>query len=132
MEKEFVPFELAVKLKELGFNEKCLAYLEDKRVCYAFDDSSSAGLLELENSKYNTVAPLWQQAFDWFREKYNLFPIVDFYRINGYDKRLYFYTIDVYEVGRETDDKFESYQEARTACLKKLIEIASTTSNKQH
>ena len=26
MEKEFVPYELAVKLKELGFDEECFGY----------------------------------------------------------------------------------------------------------
>jgi len=29
MEKEFVPYELAVKLKAIGFNELCFTYYEE-------------------------------------------------------------------------------------------------------
>jgi len=68
MKKEFVPYEQALLLKELGFNEKCAAHYLDE------DD------LELKweiyrNLSFNTdncvQAPLYQQAFRWFREKFN-------------------------------------------------------------
>lgn len=31
MKKEFVPYELAVKLKELGFDEPCLAVFNESK-----------------------------------------------------------------------------------------------------
>jgi len=123
MEKEFVPFELAVKMKELGFDKNCLAYFEGEKVCFAFDDGCSASLVELQNSKYNTVAPLWQQAFDWFREVHNhhvnitrtygseFMPYIDGQELN-YDNAKYQWI-------------YHTHEEARTACLEKLIEIVN-------
>ena len=34
MEKEFVPYEQALELKELGFDEPCLAYLKPNVLTY--------------------------------------------------------------------------------------------------
>ena len=68
MNKEFIPYEQALEIRELGFKEKCAAHYLDK------DD------LELKweiyrNLSFNTdncvQAPLYQQAFRFFREKYN-------------------------------------------------------------
>ena len=76
MEKEFVPYELAVKLKELGFNEKCfMAYF--KLLRHEFYDFRSASniifnednpikLLNYASGDFRVKecdAPLWQQAF---------------------------------------------------------------------
>ena len=69
MKKEFVPYELAVKLKELGFNEPCLAYYEvdeGYNIGYTFCYSDRESQPEIGYS-----APLYQQVFRWFREKYN-------------------------------------------------------------
>jgi hypothetical protein len=68
MYKEFLPYQESLELKELGFNEKCAAHYLDE------DD------LELKwkiyrnlsiNMTYLVQAPLYQQAFRWFREKYD-------------------------------------------------------------
>jgi hypothetical protein len=62
MNKEFIPYEQALELKELGFKEECAAHYLD------VDD------LELKwkiyrNLSFNTnnclQAPLYQQAFRW-------------------------------------------------------------------
>jgi hypothetical protein len=58
MEKEFVTYEIALKLKELGFEEECLAYFEDKEL--------TLGRLSSVGKKRYLIAPLWQQAIDWF------------------------------------------------------------------
>lgn len=60
MQNEFVPYKLAVKLKELGFDEECLGIYSKKRKLYIED-------LGFYNSVvlYGLTAPLWQQAFDW-------------------------------------------------------------------
>jgi len=121
MEKEFVPVELALKLKSLGF---------DDVFCFAVYNPIHNGYA-LQSGKYNSqyeitiLAPLWQQAFDWFREKYNCFSIIDFYRVNGNPDKEYLYSIDVFETGRATADKYNSFNEARLACLEKLIELTT-------
>jgi hypothetical protein len=69
MEKEFVTYEIALKLKELGFDEECLAYFEDKELTH--------GMLNSVGKKRYLIAPLWQQVIDWFLSQYNIWIIVD-------------------------------------------------------
>jgi hypothetical protein len=74
MEKLFVPYEIALKLKEKGFdNEQCFAvyYRVDNDVRFEYD---------LRGSQYEAkkgwssgiLAPMYQQVVDFFREKHNL------------------------------------------------------------
>jgi hypothetical protein len=70
MEKEFVPYELARELKQLGFDEPCLAVFND----------SKQFRINLESRNWNdnlvngdtTSSPTFQQVFRWFREKHNI------------------------------------------------------------
>jgi hypothetical protein len=74
MEEQFIPYELALELKELGFNERCLNvwFVSTKEMSF------KVGFVTLKNSELertnNISAPTWQQTFDWFIETYNLFP----------------------------------------------------------
>ena len=90
MEKEFVPYELALKMKQLGFDEKCIAYYQKSAVIgndnilpISFTNMAS-DFNDYEYSKLGVPfysAPTWQQAFKWFREKYNIhsfiIPLID-------------------------------------------------------
>lgn len=122
MEKEFVPYELAVKLKELGFDEPCLAnYVSGT---YGFE--KIVNTLEIWNDEDVEIlhskikAPLWSQAFDWFRENFNLLSCIGFQ--NDYQ-----YSYEIYDIKKKDCvdyvDKIETYEEARKACLEKLIEL---------
>lgn len=73
MEKQFVPYKLAVKLKELGFDEECLTcycnHWKDLQP-YLWDvNQPDYGEYWDLNSK--VYAPLWQQAFDWLLGQIN-------------------------------------------------------------
>ena len=78
MTEQFVPFEVAIKMKELGFDEKCLtSYDPDGKLRSIWD----IGTYDVEDEKYleNTpdklycrnstnvnnyiAAPLWSQLF---------------------------------------------------------------------
>jgi hypothetical protein len=63
MKNQFVTYEIAKKLKELGFNEECLGF---------FYPTGTFMLLAPRKNEETTClkAPLWQQAIDWLREKY--------------------------------------------------------------
>ena len=123
MEKEFVPYELAVKMKELGFDKDCFKVKVLGKEQYDYTQSDYADFPEQREKE--VLIPLWQQAFDWFRETKNLFSIVNWYRVNGNPNREFLFYIDVFEVGSETKNKFETYELARIACLEKLIEITN-------
>jgi len=74
LNKEFLPYEEALALKELGFDEPCLGRW---LVITEWEKPTGEVRLQIgskvENySKNQCAAPLYQQAFRWFREKYNL------------------------------------------------------------
>ena len=103
MTKEFVPYNESLELKELGFDEECLSYYFNKQLSFG------------SKTAYGEVveAPLYQQAFRWFREKYNLhFPIAV---SDG------FWFFERWRIG-----VYKTYEEAELACLTKLIEIVET------
>jgi hypothetical protein len=139
MNKEFIPYEQALELKELGFDEECLKkqyHHENDLVNVHFPNDLDCQI------------PLYQQAFRWLRNQYitkrsinergdyiegNFFMLPLIFP-NGYEIKLLkpstSYTIvggreipfyaEPEAVYKETT---ESYESAELACLKKLIEI---------
>ena len=123
MEKEFIPYEQALALKELGFDEECWCYFIND----IFNDSMFLKKYEyFEHMNKNiecTLSPLYSQAFRWFREKYGLhsyiegaYPWFRFY-INSDDNRWEGF-------------KHLTHEEAELECLKKLIEIVKDGENR--
>jgi hypothetical protein len=121
MNKEFVTYEQALALKELGFDEPCLAKHDLKHILLRVEECKSQ-----ENAQEfdYILAPLYQQAFRWFREKHKLESIVvpsgnSEGKTNGY----YFEIIFDFSKDNIESDSYPSYEEAEQACLDKLIEI---------
>jgi len=140
MNKEFVPYELALALKELGFVEPCLATFYRKELSqYPNSREEETGFnatpfklvrnTEVVGLIADTItAPTFSQAFRWFREKHDLPSEVRFVaNLEVYDYRItkigIEYTNAFYE-GVRPVSAFSTYEEAELACLKKLIEIA--------
>ena len=115
MEKQFIPYEQALELKELGFDEECLSYYEGESFSYHLATMTSG-------DDYIIPAPLYQQAFKWFREKYKWNHSISTKRFPNTD---YGYILGAME--GESDvwniNGFNTYEESELACLKKLIEI---------
>lgn len=114
---QFCNYEIALKLKELGFDEPCLAYFEDKELMH--------GMLNNLGKRRYLVSPLYQQAFRWFRLKHNLVSWIycpneskGYFAIILKDKRFVSY-----------NEQFDTYEEAELACLNKLIEIVKNEYN---
>ena len=61
MEEQFVPYELAIKLKELGFDEPCLGGFDDDKKWWHHPDSDVV-----------IDVPIWQQAFQFILTKVNM------------------------------------------------------------
>ena len=76
MKKEFVEYNDAISLKELGFDEPCFMYyyhrntpsLKSDNTLVKLDDDNDYPV-KLRNSFHNTKAPLYQQAFNWLYNK---------------------------------------------------------------
>ena len=131
MKKEFIPYEQALALKELGFDEPCFGEYRqwdgNKPYLQLYQDLDGCST-DPADYEYTTecYAPTFSQAFRWFREKY---------RIEGIPQRAEereWYKFWIYELYEECKIKisceieFNSYEEAELACLKKLIEIVKT------
>ena len=116
LEKEFVPMDLALKLKALGFKERVLTYYEDgKPKVYTAIEG-----WDFNNSFLNCVSrPTFSQAFRWFREKYEFYASVVYMN----SKNAFYITV----YGKEKIEfYFDTYEEAELDCLVKLIEIVES------
>ena len=125
MEKQFLTYELAVELKKLGFGESCFGYYTVDEVLN-FDSLKmfkGSDLTTLSSqSDWTTLAPLWQQAFRFFREKYGLHYIIcKNIQMDGYGYRE---VILIPYMEENENTIFKTYEEAEIECLVKLIEIA--------
>lgn len=133
LDKEFVPYEAALALRELGFDEPCFYRYNHHGT--AEPDIKRDGKL-VNNRKWEKFgdyddcvgAPLYQQAFRWFREKCNLYPMINLH--DSEDIKTWRLTISIlgyYElaynqnIGKEP--YYNSYEEAELASLIRLIEI---------
>ena len=117
MNKEFIPYEQALELKKLGFDEPCLAFY-DESLYFPNNENQYGTFCNQKLDVPSCSAPLYQQAFRWFREKYELSSWV----YNSHMDK-YFYTI--LQDGRivKANESTTTYEETELACLKKLIEI---------
>lgn len=128
MEKEFIPYKQALDLRELEFDELCICIYNREKALRANVFNNSNDRFKSVQLSYNNgkiPAPLYQQAFRWFREKYNIECYVscywnevdsskrDYYANYNYGSDI-FYSINI---------GFKNYEEAELECLKKLIEI---------
>jgi hypothetical protein len=131
--KNFVTYEQALALKQLGFKEPCLARYNDNEfevnliiseLCFNVTNSKmtygnfknyNIGVFEDEGT---ISAPFYSQAFDFIREKYDINSFID----SIYDATGFY----LYEYHISTKDSlfgFNTNEDAESACLDKLIQL---------
>jgi hypothetical protein len=133
MKKEFVPYEIAVNLKELGFDKPCFTYygLNNVENKLFFDiDPDDGELTELNQNQFyqnnlsevgRISAPTWKQTFKFFRDKYFLNSFI-------VDSKSYDWYFNINDM--QTDDVisevlyFKKYEEAELESIRQLIKIA--------
>ena len=136
MEKEFVPYELAVKLKELGFDEPCFGHfgsITEPEELQIFPNTESC--LEPEdminsNLDYglSCTAPTFSQAFRWFRDK-NFHAKIESYHSLGKHKPFGLSIDYLHESGKWTyidhggDFDFQTHEEAQERAIEIIIGI---------
>jgi len=124
MTKDFIPYEQALDLKELGFDEPCFGYFDPLLGDYTIMNSDCINpkptLFNHNSSSIVVSAPTFSQAFRFFREKYDLHG--NFW-LDGND---YAWNIvnkkEKILAGGDNNGEYK-YEEAELECLKKLIEI---------
>ena len=138
MEEEFIQYEQAIELNELGFDTPCLKYWNG--IGEYFDQKDWFNWNQSE--KFVSI-PLHQQAFAWLRKKYGLKHSIDddnvgtkfYFRIKCFTDRFCNYD-DIAVIIRKERDwakiELKSYEEAEHACLVKMIEIIKTKNEKEN
>ena len=124
IESNFVPYQIALDMKSIGFDEPCIYVYLDKATI-----RQNCGFMNYPKEIYSNVvkAPLYQQTFKFFREKYDLTSEVPIEQYRRKTDKKWMFSITylnedaMYEHSKTT---FETYEEAELECLKKLIEIA--------
>ena len=137
MKEQFVTYEIALKLKELRFDECCLAvYFKNKfQLVKGFNINNVD--LHMANEMDAILAPLWQQVIDWLKEKHGIFVFIDMGKYyDSYAGAYPFQTwckiyknkelINSITVRNKLDNEnfiFYSYEEAREQAILKAIEL---------
>jgi hypothetical protein len=138
MEKEFIPYEMALRMKQLGYDGSCFAMWSgfDEQNFSVTDMvrlySSGFRINGTQSSKFyvndfnslRVAAPTYSQAFRWFREKYELHSCIhsDYtWNISGGIWDLNEYKGSRYDW--DYSNNYSTYEEAELSCLEKLIEI---------
>jgi len=140
MKNEFISYKEALALKELGFNEPCVGTYHNRGNGVGF----TFGMFQhpKRNSQANTVsgtfigeqgcyAPLYQQAFRWFREEHGLY--VEYYileyrgqdtyafQIFDFKKQSTVYNCCLNDDGELIKGGYSTHSGAEEASLKKII-----------
>ncbi len=71
MEKLFVPYAIALKLKLSGFDELCFASVDSEGKNLMINNDGTLG----KNSeiKYGIYMPIYQQALDWLENEHSIY-----------------------------------------------------------
>ena len=127
MEKQFVSHSIALQLEELGFDEECLAYFNEVKPDVFYID-----FFEDEDSLSSIKAPLWQQAIDFFREKFGInicINCVNYRQGNQFEGSLSKVTtqemLDNNDFSKyiHLTDLYATYEEAREQAILKAVEL---------
>ena len=128
IESNFVSYQIAVDMKSIGFDEPCFAFYGLSRDDYKtirlsiFQNLKTDYLPDIYHLDVTCDAPLYQQAFRFFREKYGLHYIIcKNIQMDGYGYRE---VILIPYMEENENTIFKTYEEAEVECLVKLIEIA--------
>ncbi len=116
MENVFIPYEQALDLKELGFDEPCFGYRD------------SSGNLMIKKTPHCVIStPTYSQAFRFFRKKYFLHSYITcsctVNEILSYDWTIHKVMNNGTREENFISDYERTYEDAELECLKKLIEI---------
>lgn len=125
MREQFLNYNLSNKLFSLSFDEPVFAhYMNDE----AWKLDLVVGQLYLKDnfikdaSEYIIPAPLYQQVFDWFRERHNLMIVQD---LTSYGK--YFFNIKnvktFEEIYYDSTECYDTFNQMMEKAVEKLIEI---------
>lgn len=130
----FVRHREAMLLRELGFNEPCMAHYDVSYSVKAPQQFLHPYPLP-EQGEHLLLAPTNEQAFQWLRKRTDgmrmlavISPIDDWdywtYKILAED-----FMSPFYEIPQPVDIQYNTYEDAQLACLSHMLSILKTNSD---
>jgi hypothetical protein len=129
MNKDFVPYEEALALNKLKFDKPVLGFRFENNELHLTEtecDSIEFSDVTKINGRIAIEAPLYQQAFRWFREKYKWSSYIKSIEYIGHNGVKQVWEVNLKYLPTNSEHKgmvYETYEEAELSCLIKLIEI---------
>jgi hypothetical protein len=133
IETNFVPYQIALDMKLLGFDEPCILLyrgLDTQPVCQmGFEFKTEKNSDYNDETNYWLTVPTYSQAFKFFRDKHNLFSYI--VRETGINHGKIKYIGVYYKITekgytpKNTCVSQDTYEEAELSCLIKLISLLS-------
>ena len=119
MENEFIPYDQALALRVQGFDEPCLAWYEIGVSGLRPNATKvTLGTAQTNSNSDMVSAPLYQQAFRWFRER-------ELYHEIQVDTTTYvkfgYRVVNSFGAMIISEHLYKSYEEAELECLKCII-----------
>ena len=134
MEKEFVPYPLALRLKAIEFDEPCMAvyFGNGENELFTFNPSIAKEITLRMVELGHIPCPTYSQAFTWFREECGIWVTFEYDDCDCVEADICWYVGKCFRYGigplfltNELGD-FKTLQEAELACLEKLIQIVES------
>jgi hypothetical protein len=126
LNKKVVTDEIAIKLKELNYDDECIFCRTDisEKLRHKIATNNNGGCsISWDRHDNELPLPLWQDVIDWFREKHDLWIDVTYYdyKLRGiithrFDGEIFAKTFNIDEFG---------YKFAREKTILKAIEIVN-------
>lgn len=111
---EYLPYKIAKNLKEIGFDEPCIFYIDENENEFIYDYKVHPNEF-IELCGGNVIkTPLYRQAFRWLRNNYKIKLLIsdNYFWIHG-----------------NGSSETKSYEEAEIKCLEKVIEMIKKNNN---
>ena len=133
MKEQFVTYEIALALKELGFDEDCLAgyNVNENHPLEMFNKpyltlprNKTGEVLTYKSNTYVLKAPLWQQVIDWLSSEKDIHII---FTVNPYEQNTddifgyKIYTTDKTLGGLECMVNMDGYSYPKDTCRKQSV-----------
>ena len=129
----FIPHEEALDLRNLGFDvETILGYDTYKRLVAKLSTGNNGAFVKWDRHDRDLKAPLYEEAFKFFRDKYNLLGNVysnscgylwEIHDAKGGTHRF----LSDYEGDDLDSGTFTTYEKAQLECLRRLINECKKT-----
>jgi hypothetical protein len=130
MEKLFVPIEIAILLKQKGFNEPCMKGVKNN------EEFTTCGFsLTNQGNTHDFILPLYQQVINWFKKRYGiiLLPTYSYYygihygyrwvKTNGESGEFWEQAVNAEKIYKFNEDSFEEATNYAIIETLKLIEV---------